>query len=447
MNKGNKSRANRSIAELLAKSGKSADEVAGEVAKAARQGQPEFRLMDALGTAGQRRASGLSRAGGDGAEEITEFLRQRQLDQRDRVSGFIDDAFQTRGTTAAKTVEGLTEKRSVVADALYRKAREGANPVDVRGAVGVIDSRIGGMQGSNIIGDGIDAKMAGFRRRLMADPAPNGEISRELSDFDRVLGVKQDVQDAIEAARRAGRNNEARVLGGLARELDAALEGSSDAYRFANDNFREASKVIEGVGTGRSMAERGRADDNISAILGMTNDQQRAARVGYGDKLLEDIEKKTAPTSNVAKALLSSKAKREAQALAKDPELLLDRITRENQMWETQHRALGGSRTADNLSDIEDIGIMADAGRAARDLGTGNSGGALSQLGGAAARVMSGQNDATRQLLIKALMSAKPKAALSMASKTARSSEARRAIVDALLRANATKNAGDLLFR
>lgn len=161
---------------------------------------------------------------------------------------------------------------------------------------------------------------------------------------------------------------------------------------------------------------------------------------------MEDIEKKTAPTSNVAKTLLSSKAKREAQALAKDPELLLHRITRENQMWETQNRALGGSRTADNLSDIEDIGIMADAGHAARDLSTGNSGNALSQLGGAAARAMSGQND-TRQLLIKALMSAKPKAALSMASKTARSSETRRAIVDALLRANATKNAGDLLFR
>jgi hypothetical protein len=74
------------------------------------------------------------------------------------------------------------------------------------------------MSGAGVAGDSIDAKLAKYRSRLAAsDPANTpvggpGATSGELSDFDRVLGVKQDLQDDMAAAYRAGRNNEYREL-------------------------------------------------------------------------------------------------------------------------------------------------------------------------------------------------------------------------------------------
>lgn len=433
----NVGKANRALIATLRQSGKTETEIAEAVARAAREGQPEYRLMDALGIAGQRRASGVTRAGGDAATEIQEFLTQRQLDQGDRVGGFVEDAFGLQGTTAAKTREGLTEARSTAADAAYSAARGNAAPVDVQGALGVIDARIGGMSGSGIAGDGIDAKLAGYRNRLAGDGAGLGPgvTGAELSDFDRVLGLKQSIQDDIGAAVRAGRNNEARELTKLVNELDAALEASSDMYRTANDGFREASRVIDAVDTGAGMAARGRAADNVPAFNAMTAEQQAAARAGYGDLLLNRLEAVTAPTANRAKPLLSTKRTQEADAMAVGPTIYRDRLARENDMWETQNRALDGSRTADNLQDIEAMdGLAGGVLDVARSAGNLQFGDMAAKIGGLLGPLAKGQTDETRQLIARALMSDDPVKALAPALRQELSTSAKRRVIEALLR-------------
>lgn len=432
---GNEARAGRSVLAAADDAGRPVPALADDVARAAREGQPDFRLMDALGIPGQRKASGVVRSGGPGADELANFLRQRQMDAPDRMGGFVDDAFGTGGTTAAQTREALTAQRTQTADAMYSQARQNAQPVDVRNAVAVIDQRIAGMQGSNITGDGIDAKLAQFRRRLMADPAPSGTLSVELSDFDRVLGVKQDVQDAIGAAVRSGRNNEARELGKLVRELDAALETSSDAYRFANDNFRDASRVIDAVDTGAQMAVRGRAADNVPTFQGMPPQQQQSARIGYGDQLLTELERNRARAPDVSRLVTSTKRRAESDAMALDPRLFADRVAREGQMYETFNRALGGSRTADNLADQADVGAIADAARAARDVSTGNVVSALSNVGNAVGRRLTGQNEATRQIVAQLLMSDNPAQALQSALRNQKISENTKRVIEAIIRA------------
>ena len=333
------------------RSGKTAPDVDALIAAAAREGQPEFRLMDALGLPGQRAANGLTRAGGAPGDEVAEFLATRQSGQGERVGSFVEDAFDVKGTTAAKTQQGLIDARSTAADAAYDAARGNAAPVDVRGALGVIDTRIGGMKGSGVAGDSIDGKLAGYRDRLAAQPGPDG-VMRELSDFDRVLGVKQAVQDDIGAAVRAGRNNEARELGKLVKELDAALEGSSDMYRTANDGFRSASKVIDAVDEGALMATRGRAADNVPRFGAMAAAEQGAARTGYGDRLLSELENMKYPSTNRALITGSEKRTAEAAAMATDPQLYSSRIARERTMWDTQDKALKGSQTANYQADM-----------------------------------------------------------------------------------------------
>lgn len=432
--KASQTKANRAIADALMRSGKTAPDIDALIAAAAREGQPEFRLMDALGLPGQRAANGLTRAGGAPGDEVADFLATRQSGQPERVGAFVEDAFDVKGTTAAKTQQGLIDARSTAADAAYDAARGNAAPVDIRGALSVIDARTGGMAGSGVTGDGIDAKLLGYRSRLAAQPGPDG-VMRELSDFDRVLGVKQAIQDDIGAAVRAGRNNEARELGKLVKELDAALEGSSDMYRTANDGFRSASKVIDAVDEGAMMATRGRAADNVPRFGAMAAAEQGAARTGYGDRLLAQLETMASPTANRAKPLLSPKRAMEADAMATDPRLYSDRLGRENTMWETQNRALGGSRTADNLADQGAMngisGEVMQAGKAAANLQFGDM---VQKVAGALGPILKGQNEPTRMLIAQALMSSNAGQVLVPAIAQATKSASVRRILEALLR-------------
>jgi hypothetical protein len=434
----NVGKANRAMGSALRDSGKTEQDIIDAITRATAQGQPEYRIMDALGVAGQRQASGVARAGGDAGREIAEFLERRQLDQGDRIGGFIDDAFGTRGTTAAQTRGSLTTARGQAADAAYGAARGNAAPVDVRGALGVIDARLGPMAGSGVAGDGIDGTLSRFRSRLASQPGgPSfpGASSVEMSDFDRVLGVKQDLQDAIGAAVRAGRNNEARELGKLQAELDAALEASSDGYRAANDGFRDASRVIDAVDTGAGMATRGRAADNVPAFSAMPAPQQDAARIGYGDTLLNRLEAVTAPTANRAKPLLSTKRTMEADAMTLDPSLYRDRLGRENEMWATQNRALGGSRTADNLQDINAMeGLAGGALDVARSAGNFQFGDVVAKIGGLLGPIARGQTDQTRQLIARMLMSNDPAAALAPVLRQQNVSDKTRRAIEAIIR-------------
>lgn len=434
INRANQGKASRAIGGALRSSGKTQADVAADLARAAMQGQPEFRLMDAMGLPGQRQASGMARSGGDAGTEIADFLMSRQAGQGERVGAFVDDAFATKGTTAAKTTEALTKARGDAANTAYDAARGNAAPVDVRGALGVIDKRIGGMQGSGVTGDAIDSKLAGYRARLAGDGKGLGPgvTGAELSDFDRVLGVKQAVQDDIGAAIRAGRNNEARELGKLVTELDAALEGSSDMYRTANDQFRDASRVIGAVDEGAMMANRGRAADNVPAFQQMNADMQGAARVGYGDSLLAALERNASQTSNKAKPLINSpKRVAEAEAIALQPDVYAERLGRENTMWETQNRALGGSRTADNQQDI--AGLTGGALGAVRSAASMNIGDAVSKIAGILGPIAKTQNPATRSLIVKALMSNDAAVLIPMIKREATGQGASR-IIEALLR-------------
>ena len=119
--------------------------------------------------------------------------------------------------------------------------------------------------------------------------------------------------------------------------------------------------------------------------------------------------------------------------MATDPALLSSRTARETQMWETMNRALGGSRTADNLADQSSVGLLADLGRATTDLFTNTGNGILNlatRLGNAA----TGTNEATRKIVADALMSADPKKALASAMERQTSDEARKRLADVIVR-------------
>ena len=422
-------KANDAVLGALRSSGNKADDIAAMLAKAAQQGQPEFRLMDALGTSGQRQASGLARQGGDAGTEIADFLKQRQLDQGDRVGGFVEDAFGLRGTTAAKTTDALTAARGTAADAAYSAARGNAAPVNLNDTIATIDSltKRDPILGESALADTVIGK------RLKALRAQMATGDQQLIDFDSVLNIKQDMFATMEGLRKSGKTVP-KELSDVYGALDGALEVSSDMYRTANDGFREASKVIGAVDDGAAMSKGGRYGDNVPAFNAMTPDQQGAARIGYGDDLMGKLERVTAPTANRAAPLRSTKRVNEADAMTLDPALYRDRLGRENTMWETQNRALGGSRTADNMADQEAMSQLAggamDAAKSAANLQFGDT---VAKIGSMLGPIAKGQNDATRQLIAKALMSG-DSSVLAPALRQSATSESKRRMIEALLR-------------
>lgn len=430
---GNTGRAQNAIAQALLRSGSTPDEIANDLATATAQGQPEYMVADALGNSGQRMLTGVARSPGDMRQQIAEQLQRRQTGQGRRLSSALSEGFNAP-RTAEQTKSALEAARDTEADRAYEMARYGLTPedfdnavvpqgnirnyletlpkprVDVRPVVAAIDDRIGGMQGSGVTGDSIDSALTGFRNRLSApaENLPEGVHAMDLSDFDRVLGVKKDLRDAIEVARRAGQGNRVRELNKVHTVLDRALEDASPAYRQANDRFAQASRNIEAVDQGSAAAMRGRVEDTIPTFRGMTPEQQTAYRVGYADPYIADVQKTPGPMTNKARPLISDATAAEFPAFAapgQGPQLM-DRIAREQRMFETTNAALGGSKTADNAADMADLQGFDPSMISA--FATGGIRGAAMHGLQQGVNALNGRNTATRDLIARMLLQSEP---------------------------------------
>ena len=407
-------RARTAIAQAIAGSGRTPAQLADDVTRAARQGQDVFALADALGTPGQRALSGTARLGGAARREVTEALESRQAGQGERIAQMLADALGERPQpghagptapirdTAKQMGDALDAARSQAAVVNYGAARQSAGPVNLTGTIDVIDDL---MKRDPLIGDTALAKtemgrrLAGLRGKMTND-------SQQLIDFDQVLNVKQDlgrVIDGIKSKGEAVPHDLARVYGAL----DSALEASSPDYRAANDAFRRASREIDQIKAGSNAATPSRrAEDVVAEYGGLMPREQASYRTGYADRALGKIEG-AAVGVDKSRPFTSPKSQTELGAMARDPDALAEGLARERTMFETRRQAIGGSQTADNLADMEGVGNLVRRGFNPIDMAaTGAEW---------ISRMSKGQNDATRALLARMLMSTGDDAAANIA--------------------------------
>lgn len=427
------SRARSVVADTVRRSGRSVDDIADEVAAAQRLGQTDFRAVDAMGDAGARRLGSLARSNDDVSSEIVEFLERRQAGQGERVAGVVEDAFETGGDTAATRAAALDAARTDAANVNYAAARANARPVNLNNAIGKIDEL---MNRNPILGESaltqteIGRRLAAIRGQLQA----GGE---QLIDFDQVLNVKQDLGAEIGRISRRG-DKVPPDLAAVYAELDRALEGASDAYRLANDEFRRASGVIDAIDEGDRMARPGaRAGDTVPRIQGMTDGQRAAARVGYANRPLARIEANTSPTANVAKYFDSDKVRAETGAMLVNPDRFQRQIANEMAMWNTQNRAIRGSQTARNIADDAALGdTIMNVGQGVRAAGNLQFGDAAASILRPVLDAAQGLNDATRREIAQALLSDNPREAMNIALRSEMSADARRRLIEAIGRAS-----------
>lgn len=419
--RGSVKRASRSISRTMDRAGMDASDISRELAAASADGQGVYRIADALGNSGQRTLSGVARQPGNMRDEIVKFLNKRQDGQAERLSSFLAEGLDAPDT-ALQRQTALEAQREAQANVLYGRARESAGAVNLNGAIDVLNKtlRRDPILGDTALSQGeMGRRLSGLRDRLQKD----GE---QLVDFQEIANIKSDLFNTMQSNPRAAKD-----LRAVYSALDEALEAASPDYRIANDTYRQASTQIDDIGRGKAAASpRRREADTLDEIGRLQPLNREAYRVGYADDLIGRIEGQ-APGANSARPLTSPKRESELAALANDPAKLKRQIDRESVMFETRRQATGGSQTADNLADQADVngqvGIIANLLR-------GNLGGAAGEGARAMGRTAAGMNEATRDIIARAMLSNNPREALAPVLQQALRDQKTRKVVEALLR-------------
>ena len=395
---GNEKRAQGAIREALERSGRSADDVVNDLAQAAAEGQGAYTVADSLGNSGQRMLSGVVRQPGNSRQSIVEALEGRQAGQGRRISGFLEDAFGSP-QTASQTEDAIIALRRTQGNANYGAARKAAGAVDVTPAIQAIDDVV--QPGvTPLIGAGADD--TGVFATLNKARGYLTDGKSQISDFDRALLAKQEMDALIEKGGViANRLKPARDA------LDDQLAKASAPYAAARDTYRQQSQALEAVDVGRNAARRGRIEDTIPSFQGMRPDQQAGFRAGYVDPLIESTQG-AAVGVNKARPLINDAHAAEFPVFAQPgrADTLGRQLAREQRMFETRGAAIGGSRTADNIADMAEIGTIDPS--VVGNILTGNTPGLIRQAFEKGANFFAGKNQATRDMIAQMLMENSP---------------------------------------
>jgi hypothetical protein len=389
--------ANRQVARAISESGRPTADIANDVQNAASEGQGVFNVADAMGNSGQRLLSSVARAPGEGRTDVVNALEQRQAGQGGRIVDSLEQGFGSRMTPAALE-DAMTASRGANADAEYGAVRNDAGPVDVTGTLGHIDNILGPAQnqqlanvGSALPNDTVESALQGFRNRL-------ARINPD--DFQGAQRIRGDLADTIGAAVRSGANNKARLLGGVQRQLDSALEDASSGFKQANSNFSRATSNINAIGQGSQAFSRGRTGDILGDFNSLQPRGQQAFRTGFVDPA---IAKVTGAADGVDKSRFfrNDRFRDLADATAPGNDLMQRQLNREQIMSTTRNQALGGSKTADNLADHEALGVNPST---IMHVASGNWTGAIGSMLHAGVRGITGNTAPVRAAVAKILL-------------------------------------------
>lgn len=410
------------VARGVSESGMSPAQIAAEVRDGVAAGHP-YTVADAMGNAGQRMLSTVARNPGAGRTAVVDFLENRQAGQGRRIANILAEGFDAPETSAA-TAAMLKTARSTAARANYGAADAAAGAVDVSPALNIIERTLQPGASSVLrlqteIADNIIEKALRNVKGTLTDG------KNVLSDYNQVLLAKQNVDAMIEGATPTVQ----RMLIPIRQALDDALSIASAPYAKARDEFRAASKVIDAIDTGKAASRAGRSEDTIRQFGGLSPNEQQAFRVGYVDPLIEQTQG-AAMGANKARPFTSDAMQTEIGAFGVTPKYTLDRLGRENRMFETRATATGGSKTADNLADSEALkGIPSVLGA----LLSGHPGMAARTAVVRTADSLSGNTAAVREHIAKMLLSGDAKNLPSQIQEVLATQDGRKKIVQMIM--------------
>lgn len=360
---------------------------------------------DALGKAGREKLTVVTKSPGPGRTDAEEFLVNRQLGAGRRTTSAVQEGFNAPVTADAARARAV-QFRNDQAGVNYGRARaDVAGPVNLTPAIDLADNYLA--PGVNrVISQGAMPENTVTRavenaRSLLSD----GRV--QISDFGRAFNAKRDLDSMIGAATTSNAQRE--QLKPIRDAIDDALAKASPTYSAARDTYRRQSNEIRALGldpdspahVGAKAHSGGRVEDTIPAFNALTPGEQQAARIGYSDRIIRQIQD---TPGNKARFVETDWGRAELPAFAAPGrgDRMMSRLQRENEMHKTMNRALGGSPTFENMAN--DAGAR-EAIDFAANVATGNHVGAVRQIVGQFSSGLSGAPAAMREHLGRLLLS------------------------------------------
>lgn len=395
--------AQNQLVAALKKSGQSLDDIRAKFKSAKEDGADEFIIADALKEQGHSLASGVARQPGEGGQKLVDALNARQAGQSSRVVNALDEGFQTGGNTAAQATEDLSQT--------IRKT-------DRANFAAVPDEAVAPTSAMKFIQENTQAIQQGVKP-TKAEKALSryGEMISSASganNTQRMIAIRQDLADAADKAFRGGQGGLGTKLKDLKKAVDDDILAVSPAYREANAASSKLRGVRDQVKTGQTAATRGRQEDLVQALQKSSPEQRQAFATGFADTNIARAQK-GAEGVNAARPFTSQRFNALARELTEDGgESLGRKLQRENDMFATRNRAVGGSRTADNLADQVNLNSPVGFGV---QVARGDLPGAAGYLIRAGLNKVTGNNQNSRDALANMLLQNSEKPIVEAAAK------------------------------
>jgi hypothetical protein len=430
------------VARAVSESGRTPNQIAQEMADAAAAGQP-YAVADALGNAGQRQLSVVARNPGAGRQQTVEFLEGRQAGQAGRVRDAIDDAM------------GATQTGKATSDDLIKWARDASDPFYEKALSQspVFNERIGEFLNDPISRQGIARgleiqRLESVARGQKFDPNDYVKMVKKDGGVEEMVPVpnmrtinvlKKGIDDIIEQYRDPTSgvlrlDERGRAINEFQRSFLKQIDEINPDYGMARSLYAGPAQIKDRIYQGGVAAERGRPGDNIRMFEDIADEPgKQGFRIGYADRLSGRAE--SGPeTANAVRRLTSEKFKQEfpAFALPEKKNSFAAALGRERTMFETRNQAIGGSRTADNLSDNASVAVSPEI---FSNLASGNFGAAARNILIRSGDYLGGNTPAVREQMAKVLLRTGKDGDLeAVLKKTIKSEEMRRQFMAALLR-------------
>lgn len=416
------------------------EEAIKRVTDARAAGQTEYTLADAFGNAGQRKLTGMAKVPGPAREQIVEALTERNLNMPHRIGSEVGQALGAPASAEAATT-ALISQAQRQSSPLYRAA----------GEVPTWSNRLQEFLDDPIAKQGLAAGVEIQRLRAAGTGRPFNPTDATITNFDKAvdpiitgtpnmqtlntlkIGLDKMIEGEINPATRR-LNARGAALVDYKNRLLAEIDAINPAYREARAAYRGPMEVKDAVELGRDMASRGRPVDTIPAFRALPAAEQQGVRIGYADKVREQLER----TGNIP-AILREKVPKGAAELGElslyqgprqpgRPDQLRQFLTREEEMQRTSKAALGGSPTTENIADVAagpgGAEVLGLAGSAMSGSPTGIARSVL-EIGGRYAR---GENEAQRNAITRVLLENQPDAMRQIADRIARAETRRRGV-------------------
>jgi len=431
--------ATEQVAAVARAAGVSPEQILQRVRDANAAGQP-YTVADALGHEGQRKLAAMAKVPGPQREAIVQALTERDLNMPYRTTGAVDLALGAGGT-AKQQAATLAERAKRDAGPLYREAEQHPtwspklqeqfldNPIAHAGLREGVELQRLRNAGTDKPFKPQDAMITDFN--AAGEPVWSG-----VPNMQSIHTLKTGLDAMIRANKdpiTGALNAKGDAIAKFQRNMLAEIDAINPAYAKARALYADPMQVREAIDVGKKMATRGRPADTVPAFNALREGEQQGVRTGYADTIAEKVQGGDIPSILRNKNI---KGREELDALSLhqgprqpgEPDQLRKFLSREEQMKATTNKALGGSATAENIADIAASPGAADAFNMVKSVVVGDPVGAGRAVVDAFNRIRSGESQAQRVAITKALLERTPEKIQDMAARIAAHEERRRGV-------------------